>query len=298
MHVFLTGGTGLIGSGVLAALLAHGHQVSALARTETSATALQEAGATAVRGDVADAEVLAAAARAADGVVHTASTAPGDPGVLDAVLGALAGTGKPYVHTSGVWTYGSGLLDEDTPVDPGCLPAWRLPLNARVRAAAANGVRSVIVAPGIVYGRGAGLPTTIRSGPRTPDGALRLPGSGEQRWTTVHTDDLGRLYALALTRAAAGSYYLGVSGDNPTVREIGVAADRGAGGNGRVAPSSVETTGARHGALAGPFLLDQHATGKKARAELGWQPVEPSLLHDLEFGSYAGALTPQEGLRS
>lgn len=287
MHVFLTGGTGLIGSGVLTALLADGHRVSALARSEAAATSLSAAGATAVRGDVSALPVLASAARAADAVVHTASTAAGDPGVLDAVLAALAGSGKPFVHTSGVWTYGSGALDEATPVDPRCLPAWRLPLDARVRAAAADGVRSVLVAPGIVYGRGAGMPAVIRSGPRTPDGALTLPGSGAQRWTTVHADDLGRLYALALTRAAAGSYYLGVSGDNPTVREIGAAADRGLGGAGRVAPSSPADTEARLGPLAGPFQLDQHATGARARRELGWAPVEPSLLHDLEFGSYA-----------
>ncbi|MGY1708579.1 NAD(P)H-binding protein [Geodermatophilus sp. SYSU D00758] len=287
MHVFLTGGTGLIGSGVLAALLTDGHHVSALARSDSSAAALQAAGAAVVRGDVTDLEVLAAAARGADGVVHTASTAAADPGVLDAVLGALAGTGKPYVHTSGVWTYGSGPLDEDTPFDPAALPAWRLPLDARVRAAAADRIRSVVIAPGIVHGRGRGLPGVIRSGPRTADGALLLPGSGAQRWTTVHTDDLGRLYALALVRAAAGSYYLGVGGENPTVRQIGAAADRGAGGSGRVAPSSAEDTAARLGALAGPFLLDQHATGRKARAELGWRPAGPALLDDLELGSYA-----------
>ena len=286
MHIFLTGGTGLIGSGVLAALLTDGHQVSALARSDASAGVLRAAGATVVRGDVTDLAVLTAAAGTADGVVHTASTAAADPGVLDAVLGVLAGTGKPYVHTSGAWTYGSGALDENTPFDPAAPTAWRLPLDARARAAAADGVRTVVVAPGIVYGRGRGLPDMIRSGPRTPDGTLLLPGSGDQRWTTVHTDDLGRLYARALTHAAAGSYYLGVSGENPTVREIGVAADRGAGGSGRVLPSSVEDTGARLGPLAAPLLLDQHATGARARAELGWQPVESALLHDLEFGSY------------
>ncbi|KAE8764079.1 NAD-dependent epimerase/dehydratase family protein [Georgenia thermotolerans] len=287
MQVFLTGGTGLIGSGVLAALLADGHRVTALARSDAAAEALAAVGADPLRGDAADRELLAAAARAADGVVHTASSAATDAGVLDAVLGALAGTGKPYVHTSGVWTYAGGALEEDTPADPGAVAAWRLPLDARVRAAADAGVRSVIIAPGIVYGRGAGMPRVIRSGPRTPDGALCLPGSGEQRWTTVHTADLGRLYARALTTAAAGSYYLGVSGANPTVRQIGEAADRGAGGSGRVVRSSAADTAAAFGPLAGPFQLDQHATGVRARAELGWRPVEPSLLEELEFGSYA-----------
>jgi nucleoside-diphosphate-sugar epimerase len=104
----------------------------------------------------------------------------------------------------------------------------------------------------------------------------------------VHADDLGRLYALAVARAEAGSYYLGVSGANPTVREIGVAADRGAGGRGVVVGSSAEATEDRLGPLGGALLLDQQATGDRARTELGWEPTGPSLLEDLESGSYAG----------
>jgi nucleoside-diphosphate-sugar epimerase len=204
------------------------------------------------------------------------------------VLPALAGTGKAYVHTSGVWIHGSGTVDEDTPFDPPQLTAWRLPLDARVRAAAADGVRGVVIAPGIVHGSGAGLPNLVRSGPRTDDGALVLPGDGDQHWTTVHAEDLGRLYALAVARAEAGSYYLGVSGSNPTVREIGEAAERGTGGSGRVVGSTPDETEDRLGPLAAAFLLDQQATGEKARRELGWEPTGPSLTEDLATGSYAG----------
>jgi len=102
----------------------------------------------------------------------------------------------------------------------------------------------------------------------------------------VHTADLGRLYTSALTGAAAGSSYLGVSGQNPTVAEIGAAADRGSGGDGRVRRSSAEETVRLFGPLAEPFLLDQEASGALARAELGWAPVEPSLV-ELESGAYA-----------
>jgi nucleoside-diphosphate-sugar epimerase len=208
--------------------------------------------------------------------------------VLDAVLPALAGTGRPYVHTSGIWVHGSGTVDEDTPFAPPALTAWRLPLDARVRAAAADGVRSVVIAPGIVHGRGLGLPHLVKDGPRTDDGALVLPGSGEQHWTTVHADDLARLYVAALTQAPAGSYYLGVSGQNPTVREIGEAALRGAGQEPRTVPSSDADTEARLGPMAGAFALDQQAGGAKARTELGWKPTGPSLLEDLSSGSYVG----------
>ncbi|WP_138735016.1 NAD-dependent epimerase/dehydratase family protein [Modestobacter excelsi] len=294
MDVFLTGGTGLVGSAVLRALLEDGHTVHALARSDSSAAQLADAGATVVRGEVDDSALLADAARAADGVIHTAAAADGkdadrDAALLDAVLPALAGSSRPYVHTSGVWVHGPGEIDEDTPFAPPQLTAWRLPLDARVRAAAADGVRSVVIAPGIVHGRGLGLPNLVKDGPRTDDGALVLPGSGEQHWTTVHADDLGRLYARALTRAAAGSYYLGASGQNPTVREIGEAAGRGAGLGTATVGSTAAETEARLGPLAGAFDLDQQATGAKARAELGWQPTGVSLLEDLGSGSYATA---------
>ncbi|PZA21483.1 epimerase [Modestobacter versicolor] len=294
MDVFLTGGTGLVGSAVLLALLEEGHTVHALARSERSARVLASTSAIVVRGDVGDPALLAEAARSADGFVHTAAAADGedaqrDAALLDAVLPVLAGTGKPYVHTSGVWAHGSGEIDEDTPFAPPQLTAWRLPLDARVRAAAADGVRSVLIAPGIVHGRGLGLPTVVKDGPRTEDGALVLPGSGEQHWTTVHTDDLARLYVRALTDAAPGSYYLGVSGANPTVREIGEAASRGAGLDPATVPSTDAETEARLGALAGALALDQQATGAKARAELDWKPTGPTLLEDLSSGSYVAA---------
>ena len=292
MDVFLTGGTGLVGSAVLSSLQADGHTVHALARSDSSAAALEAAGAVVVRGEVDDAALLAEAARTADAFVHTAAAADGkdadrDAALLDAVLPVLAG--KVYVHTSGVWVHGAGQVDEDTPFAPPQLTAWRLPLDARVRAAAADGVRSVVIAPGIVYGKGAGLPNVVKDGPRTEDGALLLPGSGDQHWTTVSAEDLGRLYALAVASAEPGSYYLGVSGQNPTVRELGEAAERGAGRDPRVVGSTDEQTEARLGVLAGALDLDQQATGDKAKRELGWQPTAPSMVEDLATGSYAGA---------
>ncbi|KQS71357.1 NAD-dependent epimerase/dehydratase family protein [Modestobacter sp. Leaf380] len=280
MDVFLTGGTGLVGSSVLAALLADGHTVRALARSDSSAAAVEAAGATAVRGDLTDTDLLAREAVAAEGIVHTASpgdetSARVDSDLLDAVLGAIADSGKPYVHTGGVWVHGSGQVDEDTPVDAPDLTAWRGPLDERV-VSARDGVRSVLVEPGIVYaesdGGVAGITAMLLSGPTDEAGAVQLPGSGEQHWTTVHAADLGRLYALALTHAPAGSRYLGVSGQNPTVAEIAEAAGV------RAVGTSPESTLERLGAFGGALLLDQQATGEKARRELGWTPVEPSLV--------------------
>jgi len=280
MDVFLTGGTGLVGSHVLTALLADGHTVRALARSDASAAAVEAAGATAVRGELTDTDLVAREAVDADGVIHTASpgdetSADVDQAFLDAVLGAIANSGKPYLHTGGCWVHGSGQIDEDTPRAAPQLTAWRQPLDERVTSAR-DGVRSVLIEPGIVYasedGQVAGITGVVLGGPTDDDGATQLPGSGDQHWTTVHAADLGRLYSLALTHAPAGSTYLGVSGQNPTVREIGEAAGL------RVVGTSDEATNERLGLFGEALLLDQQATGGKARTELGWTPTEASLL--------------------
>jgi nucleoside-diphosphate-sugar epimerase len=150
-----------------------------------------------------------------------------------------------------------------------------------VLAAAKDGVRSVVIAPGIVYGNGGGIPNMIKLAPRSAAGELLFPGTGDQHWTTIHVDDLGALYAAALEKAPAGSYYLAVSGDNPTVRELAQAVSDS------VAPEPVEETQSRLGAVEGAFALDQQASGRKAREELGWAPAAPTLVSELASGSYA-----------
>lgn len=295
MKILLTGATGFVGSSVLPALLADGHAVTALVRSDTSADTVTAAGATALHGDLRDTDLLTRAARAADAVIHLGSPGDETSGAVDdsvttAFLTGLRDSDKPYVHTSGIWIHGDthGVADEGAAFDPPPIVAWRLPIEARVRDAASDGVRSVILVLGLVYGHGRGLPRMLVDGPRTdgPEPALLFPGSGDQHWVTVYVDDLGPLYAAAVTGAAAGSYYHGVSGHAPTVRQLAEAASRAAGLGGRVAPEPVEATRARLGLFEGALALDQQATGTRARAELGWQPTGPSLLEELETGSY------------
>lgn len=288
MNILLTGATGFIGSSVLPRLLEEGHTVTALVRDAEKGAAVEAAGATALVGDASDAELVERAARESDGVIHLASAKDVDAVLVPAVLAGLAGTDKPFVHTGGVWTYGShDDIAEDSPAAPPALTAWRAAGEELVRTA--QGVRGIVVTPSIVYGRGGGLAGLIVDAPRGPEAApaVRLIGDGSQHWATVHVDDLAALYVLALEHGAAGETYIGASGQNPTVRELGETVAQAAGLAG-VAPEDVAETRSRLGEqLADALLLDQQARGTKARIDLGWEPNGPTLLEELLVGSYA-----------
>lgn len=258
---------------------------------------MEESGAVAVIGSLADVDLLQAQAAASDGVIHVAS--PGDASSADlddalvtAVLAGLAGSGKPFVHTGGVWVLGDGSdLTERSPQNPPALTSWRGAVEKRVLEA--EGVKTTLIMPGIVYGCGQGIPQSVVTAPQVLDAsnalALKLVGSGDQHWTTVYVDDLAELYVLAFDLASAGSVYLGVNGENPTVRELGVAASEAAGLEGRVVPSTNDEVYAILGqAFGDALLIDQQATGSAARIDLGWEPNGPSLVDELRSGSYAG----------
>jgi nucleoside-diphosphate-sugar epimerase len=293
MNVLLTGASGHLGSTVLAALLAAGHTVTAPARTAATVTSLKNLGARAVLGDVSDPAWLADRLGDAGGAIHCASpndrtSATLDRTVLAAVVTAFAGTGRPYVHTAGTWAHGSHSerITELTPFAPPPIVAWRPAVVGAVREAARQGVRSAVIAPGNVYGRGRGIPALITHGPRTADASLLFPGTGEQHLSNVHSADLADLYLLALDSAPAGSYYLGANDVSPTMSEVAEAAGHGQGLDGRTAADDPAATRARLGPLTDALLLDQQIDNSHAR-ELGWTPTGPTLLDELATGSYA-----------
>jgi nucleoside-diphosphate-sugar epimerase len=280
VKVFLTGATGFIGSAILRALLAEGAEVTALVRSPESADAVTALGAIPLRGTLTDASLVAAAARASDGVINVAS--PGDDSsaetegaFVDAVIGALVGTSIPFITTGGVWVLGDGAdLTEESPWNPPALTAWRGEVEARVRA---SSVKTTIIAPALVYGPGGtGIPSLL-----LPDaeGNVRLVGDGHQHWSTVNVDDLADLYVLAVKKAADDGYYLASSGQCPTVLEIASATAHGA----TIVPETVEETQGRFGVyFADALLMDQQASGAAARRDLGWAPHRPSLISELE----------------
>jgi nucleoside-diphosphate-sugar epimerase len=290
MKLFITGAAGYIGGSVAARLVAQGHTVRGLLRDETKAPALLACGIEPVIGSLDDAGLLAREARQADGVVNTANAdlLPS----LQAMLAAVEGSGKPLLHTSGSSVVGDdargnrlsqSIFDEDTPflVEPA--KQARHDLNCTVLAAAARGVRSVVVCPTLIYGVGKGLnPHSIQipflvEQART-HGAVRVVGKGLNQWSTVHIDDLAELYLLALEKAPAGAFYFAENGE-ASFAAIGEALAS------RLGLGRVESLPAEEAAtLWGPgrayytYGSNSRVRAKRARRELGWSPRHGSAL--------------------
>lgn len=292
MIVFVTGATGYIGTAVVQALRAAGHEVRGLARTWKATGKLEDTGAEVVRGALEDLAVLSRAARAADAVIHLGATGKADQAEVDtaavgAMLNAVEGTGKPFIYTSGVWVLGhtgDRVADEDAPLDPSPLVAWRAEVEGTMRDAAAWGVRSVVLRPAVVYGRGGGTPGTFVSAARKK-GIVRYVGEGTQRWPFVHVDDLADLYVLALD-APAGTVLNAAAGPSLAVREVAEAAAQANGATAEAWP--LDEAREKLGTYADALALDQQVSAERARG-LGWKPSRPSVLEELRAGSYAAA---------
>lgn len=277
------------------ALRKAGHQVIGLARSEASATKLKDRGIEPHASDLRDAEGLRAVAAWVDAVIHAASpgdatSAETDTIVLDAVLGALRGRNRPFVYTSGIWVIGNTgdrIADEEIPLQPAALVAWRDACEQRVLASAKDGVCASVLRPAIVFGRGGGIPATFLQSARER-GAVQFVGDGHNRWPTVHVDDLADLYARALEKAPPGSIFHGAQGDSVRVRDAAMAASEAAGLPGKIEPWPLEEARRTLGAYADALVLDQRISAEKARKILGWEPKQIGFLEDLRQGSYSG----------
>ena len=291
MKVVLTGATGFIGSHVLADLHKHGHEVTALVRDGTQADTVAARGATPVVVDLYDRPAVARLLRDADGAIHTAS--PGDAtsanldsAVVDAVTGAFAGTGKPYLQISGLWIYGANpSITEASAVNAPAMVSWKEPIERRVLGA--TGIRGVVIVSSVAYGDGGGgIPGLLLGSPRDDAGNLIMLGTGQQHWSTVHAADLADFFRRALEDESARGRYVVGNGVHPTVAELTRAAAVAAGAPG-AAPGSDDEARARLGDyFAEVLLLDQGTDAARARAELGWYPSHPSLSDEFRHGSY------------
>jgi nucleoside-diphosphate-sugar epimerase len=289
MTVFVTGATGYIGTAVVQALQAEGHDVSGLARSVEAAEKLEAAGVEVVWGSLTELSVLARGARAADAVVHLGATgqedqAEVDTGAVSAMLNAVEGTGKPFVYTSGIWVLGDTgdhVADEDAPLRPAEIVAWRAEVEGTMRDAAAWGIRSVVVRPAVVYGRGGGTPGMFVSAARKK-GVVRYVGEGTQRWPFVHVDDLAALYVLAVD-APTATVLNAADGPSLPVRDVAEAAARANGAE--TEAWALDDARERLGPYADALALDQQVSAERALG-LGWRPRRPSVIDELRTGSY------------
>ncbi len=303
MRIFVTGASGWIGSAVVAELLAAGHQVLGLVRSEASAEAVDAAGATVRRGDISDLDVLRAAAGDSDGVVHLAfrhdvaftgdfqSAVDSDLAAIEALGEALAGSDRPLAIASGLAGLKPGAvaterdIAEPLPGAPGRAGNERAAL-----AFAERGVRSISVrfAP-TVHGDGDnGFIARIVAADRAA-GAAAYIGEGINRWPAVHRFDAARLVRLGIEGAPAGSVLHAVGEEGVAIRDIAEAIGRGL--DLPVTSITAEQAQAHFGFLAGFLALDMAASNTLTRKLLSWEPSGPPLVTDLDQGHYYATTT-------
>ena len=289
MRVFVTGASGFIGSALVPDLIAAGHQVVGLARSDASAAVLTATGAEVRRGTVEDLDVLRAGAADSDGVIHLAfdhdlsqheAAARAELRAIETFGDALEGSDRPLVIASG------GPMGTEQDTRPASSPS---PRTASARAAlsfAQRGVRSSIVR----------LSPTVHDRSRCDmvgqlvdiareKGVSGYLGDGSNRWPSVHRLDAAHLFRLAVEKAPAGSVLHAVAEEGVTIRAIAEVIGRHL--NVPIVPVAAEDAGAHFGFLARFLGLDMPASNTLTRELLGWQPTGPGLIADLDgrFGT-------------
>jgi nucleoside-diphosphate-sugar epimerase len=304
MRVFVTGGSGWIGSAVVPELIGAGHEVIGLARSDASAAALTAAGVQVQRGSIDDLDILRGAAAASDGVIHLAfkhdiafsggfeAAADADRRAVETFGEALAGSGRPFVIASGTLMLAPGrVATERDGRDPGS--AAHLSGGPRVRAVtalltlslASRGVRSsVLRLPPTVHGDGDhGFMATL-VGIARDDGVSGYIGGGLNRWPAVHRLDAAHLFRLAVEQAPPGSVLHAVADEGVPVRDIAEVIGRHLDLPAVSVPP--EQAGEHFRWLASFIGADSPASSALTRELLGWQPTQPGLLDDLDKGHY------------
>src|SRR5215469_2760134 len=304
MRVFITGASGWIGSAVVPELIDSGHQVMGLARSDASAAALTAAGAEVLRGTIDDLDTLRAGAAACDGVIHLAfkhdvafsggfqAAADADRRAVETFGEALADSGRPFVIASGTLGLVPGrVATERDGLDPGFAahldggPGTRLATAHLTLSLASRGVRSsVLRLPPTVHGDGDhGFMATL-VGIARDRGVSGYIGDGASRWPAVHRLDAAHLFRLALEKAPAGAVLHGVADEGVPLRAIAAVIGRHL--DLPVVALPPEDAGEHFGWLAAFLGIDAPASSALTRELLGWQPVHPGLIDDLDKGHY------------
>ena len=297
MNIFVTGGSGQTGPAIISELIANGHLVTALARSEKAMERLVGLGAQTLHGSLDDLQILANGARDADGVIHMAfggdfsdpaSMMRRDCAAINAMGGALTGSDKPLVITSGTLVMATGKVatEQDDP-DTQSLGTLRIPGEQACLGFADKGVRSIVLrlAP-TVHGPGdhGFIPFLISTARRT--GISAYIADGANRWPAVHRQDAATLYRIAVEKAPAGSTLHGTGESGITFQTIAHLIGRRL----NIPTVSIPVSGAvdhfQNPFFAKAFAVDSPVSSAYTRELLGWNPVHATLLDDMETGDY------------
>jgi nucleoside-diphosphate-sugar epimerase len=286
MRIFLTGATGYVGAAVLDALLRGGHRITALVRDSEKAERIAARGAHPVIGNLGDVESFRGAADGQDGYVHTAfDSMPGRGPTIEklAVETILAAAKRPrtagasadkrfVIFTSSMWVLGRAPdpIAEDAPPNPVALASHRPEHERIVLEAATDGLRTMVVRPGVVYGGGSGIVGDIFKA--ATNGLIRVVGDGSNRWPLVYDHDMADLYAkLAVNHNASGIYHANDEADE-RVNDVVSAISPYLPVRPDVRHVPIEEARSKMGPYADALALDQVVRSPRARA-LGWTPT-------------------------
>jgi nucleoside-diphosphate-sugar epimerase len=289
MRVFLTGATGFIGTAVIPELIGAGHQVLGLARSDAGAKSLVAMGAQVHRGSLEELDSLRSGAAAADAVIHCAfnhdfsqyqANCEADRRVIEALGSVLIGSDRPFVVSAGVGVSTPGRAATENDV---CVPSSILPRSASEEAAlslAERGVRaSVMRLPQVHNLEMQGLITLLIIIAREKRVSAYV-GDGANRWPAAHRLDVSHLYALALEKGSAGARYHAIAEEGIPLRQIAEVIGRRL--NLPVVSKSPEEAADHFGCMAFMVGRDGLASSAITQERLGWRPVQPGLISDLE----------------